>query len=84
LDWRSLLLAVEVLSPSTARTDRQRKRRIYQDVGIPEYWIVDLDSRVVERWRPTDKRPEVLSDPFTWEPQPNVPPLTIDPVSLFR
>src|SRR5690242_3021110 len=32
-DWRdisSLLLAVEVLSPATARADRQRKRRIYQ------------------------------------------------------
>ena len=24
---------------------------------VPEYWIVDLDSRLVERWRPEDTRP---------------------------
>ena len=62
--WRdisSLLLAVEVLSPSTARADRLRKRRIYQDEGVPEYWIVDLDARMVERWRPRDERPEFSS-----------------------
>ena len=34
-----LLLAVEVLSPSTARADRQAKRRLYQEAGVPEYWI---------------------------------------------
>ncbi|MCR4340394.1 MAG: Uma2 family endonuclease [Gemmatimonadaceae bacterium] len=37
-----LLLAVEVLSPSTARLDRQLKRRLYQRYGVEEYWIVDL------------------------------------------
>ena len=26
--------------------------------GVPEYWIVDIDGRVVERWRPGDSRPE--------------------------
>ena len=37
---RSLLLVVEVLSPSTARTDRLAKRRLYQRERVPEYWIV--------------------------------------------
>jgi Uma2 family endonuclease len=46
-DIRSLLLAVEVLSPSTARADRQIKRRRYQRHGVGEYWIVDLDARLV-------------------------------------
>src|ERR1043166_8967034 len=55
------LLVVEVLSPSTARYDRVVKRPRYQLAGIPEYWIVDTDSRVFERWRPGDERPEVLT-----------------------
>jgi Uma2 family endonuclease len=38
-----LLLAVEVLSPSSARGDRVRKRRLYQRSRVSEYWIVDLD-----------------------------------------
>lgn len=55
-----LLLAVEILSPSTARADRTVKRRLYQSEGIPEYWIVDVDARLMELWRPDDDRPEIL------------------------
>ena len=36
-----LLLAIEVLSDRTARTDRRDKRRLYQREGVAEYWIVD-------------------------------------------
>ena len=63
-----LLLAVEVLSPSTARADRAIKRRRYQRAGVPEYWIVDVDGRLVERWRPGDHRPEILADRLAWRP----------------
>jgi len=66
-DVRTILLAIEVLSPTTARADRQVKRRRYQRHGIREYWIVDLDSRLIERWRPSDERPEVLHDVVAWE-----------------
>jgi Uma2 family endonuclease len=69
LDWTditALALVIEVLSPSTARYDRQPKRRRYQRAGVPEYWIVDLDARVIERWRPADERPEVLTDVLHW------------------
>jgi Uma2 family endonuclease len=85
-DWRdisSLLLAVEVLSPSTARADRQRKRRIYQSEDVPEYWIVDLDARVVERWRPGDERPEILAEVLVWHPQPAARPLSIELEAFF-
>ena len=34
-------IAVEVLSPSTASTDRGRKMRTFARYGVPEYWIVD-------------------------------------------
>ena len=42
-------LVVEVLSPGTASTDRGRKRQIYAQFGIPEYWIVDPDANTIER-----------------------------------
>ena len=61
------VLAVEVLSPRTAWRDRGVKRRLYQEAGVAEYWIVDLDARLVERWRPEDQRPEVLRERLVWE-----------------
>ena len=79
----SLLLAVEVLSPSTARVDRHEKRPTYQRYRVPEYWIVDLDARTFERWRPDDTRPEVLLDAITWEPRDGIPPLEINLPEFF-
>lgn len=84
--WRditALLLAVEVLSPSTARYDRGLKRRRYQRAGVPEYWIVDLDARLIERWRPDDMRPEIASERLVWEPASGVPPFTLELSELF-
>lgn len=43
------LIAVEVLSPSTARRDRNVKRRHLLAAGVAEVWIVDPDTRTVER-----------------------------------
>jgi Uma2 family endonuclease len=76
-------VVVEVLSPSTARADRTRKRVIYQDQGSPEYWIIDTDARLVERWRPGDSRPEVLEDVISWQPRSGVAALDSDVVNLF-
>jgi len=78
-----LLLVVEVLSPSTSRADRITKRARYQRAGIPECWIVDLDARAVERWRPLDERPEVLSESLEWRPTRDAAPLVIDLAALF-
>ena len=78
-----LLLAVEILSRSTARYDRQVKRGRYQREGIPEYWIVDLDSRMFERWRPGDDRPEVLHEAVEWIPDSLKAGLTIDIKAFF-
>lgn len=71
-------LVVEVLSPSTARYDRGLKRHFYQRAGVREYWVVDLDARVVERCRPGDERPEVLSGTMRWAPDPGRAPLELD------
>jgi len=82
-DVRSLLLAIEVLSPSTARADRHRKRVIYQSEGVSEYWIVDGDARLVERWRPGDVRPEIISDEIVWQPRAGTPPFVLALNALF-
>ncbi len=72
------ILAVEVLSPSTAENDRVKKRRLYRRVGIPVYWILDIDARLVEEWTPDADRPRVLDDRLVWQPDPRLPPLKID------
>ncbi len=36
------LLAVEIVSPSSQKTDYKIKEQEYKSVGISEYWIVDL------------------------------------------
>ena len=81
-DVRSLLLAVEVLSPSSVRTDRVAKRGFYLDAGVEEYWVVDLEARVVERWRPARETPDLLRHTLDWAPRGRQP-LVIDLPALF-
>jgi Uma2 family endonuclease len=78
-----LLLAVEVLSSSTRRADRGDKRRVYQEEGVPEYWIVDLEARCVERWRPGDEHGEVCRDRLEWHAGSHAPSLTVDLSAYF-
>lgn len=59
-------LAIEVLSPGSARFDRVIKRRAYLRNGVAEYWIVDGESETVERWRPGIDTAEVLDDVVVW------------------
>jgi Uma2 family endonuclease len=63
-----LVLAAEVLSPSSARGDRLKKRTCFQRNGVSEYWIVDLEARIVERWHPEDERPQIIADRIDWRP----------------
>lgn len=48
-----------------SRHDRVRKRPRYQR-HVPDYWIVDLDARLFERWAPADERPELLTETLAW------------------
>ncbi len=81
---KELLLVVEVLSPSTARYDRVKKRTIYLEEGVPEYWIVDVDARCIERWRTGDSGPTILDEDIAWQPSANVPACEINLVELFE
>jgi Uma2 family endonuclease len=87
LDWaamRSLLLAVEVLSPSSSRADRFTKRRLYQEAGVPVYWMVDADERVVEVWTPEATFPVFERERLAWHPKGASQPLVISCAELFR
>lgn len=42
------LLAVEILSPTSRRTDTRDKRREYAKAGLRDYWVVDLDAPAIE------------------------------------
>ncbi|MEP6491411.1 MAG: Uma2 family endonuclease [bacterium] len=83
IDVGRLLLAVEVLSPSTARADRVAKRVLFRDEGVAGYWIIDLDSRTVERSTPADERVDVLADQLSWRLEGAASPLVIDLPQYF-
>ena len=85
-DWstyRHLVLAVEVISPSSRRIDRLEKRRLYQENGVETCWIVDHEAGLVEVWHPDDTRPEIVSDLLAWRALPDSEELRIDLPRLF-
>ncbi len=87
LGWMTsekLLLAVEVISPSSGRTDRVTKRDFYLEHGVAEYWVVDLDARVVERWTPARETPHVERETLIWKPIAAGRPLVIELPVLFH
>jgi Uma2 family endonuclease len=81
---QTLLLAVEVLSPSTARYDRFTKRRLYQEVGVAQYWIVGPERRTVEVWNPADLFPATVDSVLTWHPAGAENPFVLELDTLFQ
>lgn len=79
----ALLLAVEVLSPSTARVDRLKKRRHHQRAGTPEYWVVDPEIRAIERTRPGAAGVELLDTTLAWRPEGAATPFVLDVEAYF-
>ena len=79
----ALVLVVEILSPSTAHVDRGRKRELYLEQGVPEYWIVDEVSRSVAVWRPGAGEAQHVRDTLVWTPPGVTESLDVDLVSLF-
>jgi Uma2 family endonuclease len=82
---RDVLLAVEVLSPSSRRIDRTVMARVCADAGVSGYWIIDLEEPsvtayelvigdYVRRVHVVGDRPFLTTDPF---------PLTIVPSTLI-
>jgi Uma2 family endonuclease len=86
LDWltlRTVLLAAEVLSPSSIRADRFTKRRLYQERGVPIYWVIDPNEHFAEIWSPDDQFPRIERQVLTWAPTDREA-FTIELAELFR
>lgn len=86
-DWAGAprpILVIEVLSDSTRRRDLTEKRQLYIDeMGVPEYWIVDPESRTVHVVRPG--MPDLPLDAMlTWLPAGATTELAIPIASIFE
>jgi Uma2 family endonuclease len=79
---RELLVAAEVLSPSSSRGDRVTKRPLYGR-WVPEYWIVDLDARIFERWRLNAQQPQVIISTLEWQPDTATEPFRLELPKYF-
>jgi Uma2 family endonuclease len=87
LDWtqyQDLLLVAEVLSPSSARSDRFLKRRRYQEAGVPLYWIVDGDQHQVDVWTPDAHFPHEEHERLRWHPSGAAAPFALELAELFK
>ncbi len=49
-------LVIEILSPTTHRTDRQTKAQLYAKYGVPHYWLIDPDQHVLEAYEITGEQ----------------------------
>jgi len=49
-------LVVEILSPSSRKTDEVVKRKLYERHGITEYWVVDPELSTVKVYRLVSSR----------------------------
>lgn len=56
------------LSPTTARYDRFTKRRLYQAMQVPLYWVIDVERRRAEVWTPSATMPTYAEERLRWEP----------------
>ena len=78
-----LVLAIEIVSPSSVRTDRGVKRQLYMERDVPEYWIVDTNAGRVERWRAGAANSELCAELLVWEPVAGREALEIDLKEYF-
>ena len=83
--WKSVplpILIVEVRSPSTWSRDQGPKRSLYMDARIPEYWMVDGETRTIRVSRPNGA--DVLVQAvLTWNPAGATHPLDIELDEVF-
>jgi len=81
---QTLLLAVEVLSPSSIHADRVLKRKLYQRFGVKVYWVIDPDHGQVEVWTPGTHFPATERSRLVWHPEGAVHPFCVGVEELVR
>ena len=82
-------LVVEVLSKRTRKRDVQIKRRLFEQMGVREYWLVDPELDTVQVLRLSPEGRLVRAEELTAEDggtlsTPLLPGLAIDIRTLFR
>ncbi len=78
-DYRSLYVA-DITHITT--TDPRDDDATHMMIANANCWSVDLEGRVIGRWRPTPETPELLRDRIGWAPRGR-DPLVIDLPVLF-
>jgi Uma2 family endonuclease len=78
-------LVVEILSSSTADSDRTLKAKRYEATGIPHYWIVDIESQRLDCYHLADHAYELVASAIGAQPfqHPDWPDLHLDPGKLW-
>lgn len=76
---------VEILSPKTARLDRDNKRRVYASSGVEELWIIAPESRTIEVFYLGENaaEPNVVHDAQARFSSPLFPGLEFDAARIF-
>jgi Uma2 family endonuclease len=82
----TMILAVEILSPSTRRKDLFLKRSKYQDAGVPSYWIIDPAAPSITALELVDGQYMTVAEAFGDEAAmlEKPFPVTIVPASLIK
>lgn len=78
-------LVVEIISPSSEQIDRVYKRRVYAEMGVRYYWLLNPETKIFEAMKLENGRYELeaaMIDEGTFSPE-LFPALEIDLVALF-
>ncbi len=79
-------LVVEILSPATARYDRDIKRKVYAQAGVKELWLVDPDRKQLHVYQlnlQAETPPTTHGTGATFT-SPLFPHLTISTAQVFK
>ena len=83
-------LAIEIVSPSSGKRDRETKFEGYERVGVPEYWLVDPERKEAAFYR-LDGEPYQPGGAYRAVPlaagvfeSEAVPGFRLDPQALFQ
>jgi Uma2 family endonuclease len=79
-------LAVEVLSPGTARFDKGSKRKIYARTGVKELWLVDVEAKLIHVYQLAKdaETPAATYDEQAVFTTPLLPGLRFKAASIFK